>query len=494
MPMEPLRPMPMFKPVESLRLSKFGPTLQHMQIKGEKYKTWLITACVVVLIFSYRLFLPSSKDENLTGAFQRTRITHMASIGKKPIEELPSCGKTMLYLFAGASGLGSELSLYTEAAAVATWLNYTMLVDDTRWNYGRLSDYFDIPPLKCRPPSNWREMPRTLFSNLGKKESDHVWLDREHPDGYTSHVLQQVDSRAIDTHAVWNMINHREQRTILPAEQNLHYSVKPIFDAKSDAFRHIWKPNQMILDEVMKLKVELNDKLLALQNKTSHRTSTADFDLDSPMARKVISIQFRLGDKIDENMGWKTAGLSGVKSAQSNPRPYLEIAKSYVPDWKTSKELPALFILSDDPEAALKKFEEHQSFYPASQRFPLIVSPKGISIAEHGHLQSSFNTAPLEVRKTLAVALIRDITFAVDNSESIVCSSSSNLCNTMFHLRGPQDLIGSAGSCRSVDIRWHPTGIAHSFNNLSLDAVKDREKILAMMPRLATDPKNYIEL
>ncbi|EGG00384.1 uncharacterized protein MELLADRAFT_67868 [Melampsora larici-populina 98AG31] len=418
----------------------------------------------------------------------------MDGMTRRPVDELPPCAKTLLFIFRDIAGLGSELSYYGEAAAVASMLNYTILLDDSIWNYGRLSDYFDIPPLACRPPQNWREMPRERFANVGVNESDHVWANRDIDVSYSGYLLQHVDSRAIDTHAVWNLFNYREQRTILPAVQNLHHSVKPIFDAKSGAFRHIWKPNKMILEEVKKLKVELNERMLALENIVSHRRSSADFDLDSPMARRLITIHFRLGDKIIENDAMKPAETIGIKPAQGNPHPFFEVVKSYVPDWKTSKELPVLYILSDDPEGALKMFEEYQSFYPPSQRFPLIVSPKTISISEHGHLQSKFNSAPLDVRKKLATELIRDLTFAVDNSESIVCSSASNLCNIMFLLRGSQDLIGPTGSCRSVDVRWYPNYMIHPFNELSLNMTKDREKILEMIPRLATDPRNYIDL
>ncbi|EGG00327.1 uncharacterized protein MELLADRAFT_118052 [Melampsora larici-populina 98AG31] len=493
--MESLLPMPIGEPTGKSKYLDFQPILKSVQTTWGKYKTLISVSTLVFFIGSSWLFIPWSKFEFQSKPIHRARIgvAHMSDTRGIPVEELPLCNKTMLYTLRDIAGLGSELSYYGEAAAVASLLNYTMILDDSKWNYGKLSDYFDVPPLDCRPPQNWREMPRTLFDNVGLNESDHVWASRDN-DGYSRYLLQHVDSRAVETHAVWNLFNHREQRSILPAVQNLHHSVKPIFDAKSDAYRHIWKPNQMILDEVMKLKVELNDKLLAPQNKTSHGTSSAGFDLDSPMARKVISVQFRMGDKIDENDYTKPAAAIGMKPAQGNPHPFFEVVKSYVPDWKTSKELPVLFVLSDDPEAALKMFDEYQSFYPPSQRFPLIVSPKAASITEHGHLQSSFNSAPLDVRKKLATALIRDLTFAVDNSDSIVCSSASNLCNIMLHLRGSEDLIGPTGSCRSVDVRWFPNAMIHSLNALSLDAIKDRDQILAMVPRLATDARNYVDL
>lgn len=494
MPMEPLLPMPMSEPTVKSKFSDVRAILKSVQIPRAKYKTWMIVTFWVLFTGSSWLFIPWPKYEFQTKRSHRARIgvPHMSDTGGKPAKELPLCAKTMLWKFRSYAGLGSEFAYYGEAAAVASFLNYTVLFDDSEWNYGKLSDYFDPPPLDCRPPQNWKEMPRTRFANIGLNESDHVWTDRDNTE-YSGNLLQRVDSRAVDTHAVWNLFNHREERAVLPAVQNLHHSVKPIFDAKSDAYQRLWRPNKMILDEVKKLKVELNDQLLALQTKVSQRTSPADFGLDSPMARKVITVQFRLGDKGAENDITKPAAAIGMKRAHGNPYPFFEVVKSYVPDWKTSKELPALYVLSDDPEAALKVFEEYQSLYPAAQRFPLIISPKGISLTEHGHLQAKFNTAPLEVRKKLTTELIRDLTFAVDNSESIVCSFSSNLCHIMAHLRGSQDLIGPTASLRSVDVRWFPNANIRMLNSLSLDVTKDREKILAMVPRLATDPRNYVD-
>ncbi|KAG0144240.1 hypothetical protein CROQUDRAFT_47559, partial [Cronartium quercuum f. sp. fusiforme G11] len=98
------------------------------------------------------------------------------------------------------------------------------------------------------------------------------------------------------------------------------------------------------------------------------------------------------------------------------------------------------------------------------------------------------------VRQKSAYALIRDVTFAVDNSEAIVCSLSSNVCNLMFHLRGSQDVIGPNSSVRSVDMRWHPTAFSEAVRDLSLHPVKDRAQILALAPQLAANEKNYIDI
>ncbi|KAG0141675.1 hypothetical protein CROQUDRAFT_110344 [Cronartium quercuum f. sp. fusiforme G11] len=384
------------------------------------------------------------------------------------------------------------------AALTASRFNYTILIDDSNWNYGRLTDYFDIAPLSCQPPHDWKEMPRSAFSLSGLNQSDHVYASRYERDGYKSFILENVDKRAIDTHSVWNYLNHRDRKVVLPATQNLHYSLQSLFDMKSAALRDIWRPNKMILDEILKMKKDFNDKMLQSLPTTGHARpkvfSPNSLDLESPLPKKLISVHFRLGDKKYEVESSRPAASNGVMSAYANPKPYLDLVRSFVPDWKTSKNLPMLFVFSDDAKEAIRHFDEEQLLYYPNQRFPLLSPPESKMITDHGWNQAEFNTAPLAVRQKLGSALIRDVTFAVDHSEAIICSSSSNICNLMFHLRGSQEAIGPNPSVRSVDVRWYPTAFCLEMTNLSLDPVKDRDQILAMAPQLAANEKNYIEL
>ncbi|KAG0147225.1 hypothetical protein CROQUDRAFT_76810 [Cronartium quercuum f. sp. fusiforme G11] len=384
------------------------------------------------------------------------------------------------------------------AALTASKLNYTILIDDSQWNYGRLTDYFDPVPLSCQPPHDWKEMPRSAFSHSGPNESDHVYASRDDWGGYTSFILEHVDKRAIDTHSVWNFVNLRDQNVVLPATQNLHYSLQSLFDMKSAALRHIWRPKKMILDEILKMKKDINDKILQSLPTTGHAQPKAfppnPLDLESPLPKKLITVHFRLGDKKSEVDNKPPAANDGMMSAYAKAKPYLDAVRSFVPDWKTSKNLPTLFVFSDDAKEAIRHFDEHQSFYYPHQRFPLLSPPETKTFIDHGWNQAQFNVAPLAVRQKLAYALIRDVTFAVDNSEAIVCSLSSNVCNLMFHLRGSQDAIGPNSSVRSVDMRWYPTAFSEAVRDLSLHPVKDRAQILALAPQLAANEKNYIEI
>ncbi|KAH9815140.1 hypothetical protein DFH28DRAFT_1165413 [Melampsora americana] len=457
---------------------------------------FFILLIVGITILALYLSFDPSKSLSQSMQHHRTRIAVNQKAHKlvSQTTELPICARTFLFVFTNLAGLGSELDIYTSAAATASLLNYSVVVDDSTWNYGKLSDYFDVEPLPCQLPKNWKDMPRALFSNAGKNQPDHVWSSRNdlvNNPAFRNYLMQYMDDRAANTHSVWNMVNYREQRTILPAYQNVHHTMKTIFDAKSEAYRRIWRPNKAVLEEIMKLKREINKQML--DNKQANHKSSPNFGLESPLARKLMTIHFRLGDKARENHDVTPAEHIGMKLAQGNPHPYLEVIRSFVPDWKSSKELPALFILSDDPQTALDKFNQQQSLYSPDNRFPLLLPPNE-EHTEHGHLEKSFNSAPLSVRIQMGITLIRDITFAVDHSEGIVCSGSSNICKLMFHLRGSQDAIGPNGTVRSVDVRWYPTEWAHQFTQLSLEPLGNQEKIIQMAHELSLDPRNYIDL
>ncbi|KAH9808699.1 hypothetical protein DFH28DRAFT_935212 [Melampsora americana] len=499
---QPLLPMPIDEQTDNTGLTSRSKknlgrktTLQKLPITSTNFFISLTVVVLIILTIGVSI-IKWEIDNKHTKPRVKTGVIHKVDKSHHEPSELPNCRKTFVYRFVNPFGLGSELGIYSVAAVAASASGYTMILDDSKWIYGRLSDYFDIPPPPCRPPSE--DTPRTAFKNLGSNQPDHVYGNWEHRDEYAEYMLGLLNQRALDVHAVWNLMNHREERTVLPATQNLHYSLKPIFDAKSEAFRHIWRPNQLILDEIKVMKKNFNDQMIeSISSKGQRMINNSvikSLGSDSPMAKKMISVQFRLGDKKAEIERMNPAGTIGMATSSQNSKAFLEVIRSFVPDWKKSESLPSVFIFSDDVETVIREFEDDQSFYPLSQRFPLLSSPNSVRLTDHGFDQAKFDSSSPELRRKLTIALVRDITFAVDNSEGIVCSASSNICNMMFLLRGSEDAIGPQTSIRSVDVRWYPTTSIHEMNQRSLDMIKNRKEILEMIPRLAADEKNYIDL
>ncbi|KAG0141089.1 hypothetical protein CROQUDRAFT_68701, partial [Cronartium quercuum f. sp. fusiforme G11] len=431
----------------------------------------------------------------MTSASQRVRIgiRHPPPPLSLTNAKLPVCERTFLYKFTPWGGLGFQLIEWAVASWVAKELNYTMVIDDSNWNYGRFSDFFDMPPLPCQPPPENIERP--LFQNAKVDQGNHIYSTITERKPFEKYLYDKIDQQVIDVNSVWRLVNYREEASVLPAEQNLHYKFKPIFDAKSEAIRHIWRPNKYVLDEILKMKKELNIRMMeSLHPGPSGTKATlpSSFDLDSPMAGKLISVHFRLGDKGPEMENLRPAAHVGMKNAFAHPKPFFEVIRSFVPNWKNSPKLPTLFLFSDDGPDALEKFNQYQSLFIPSQRFPILQPPEEMPITDKGWDQNQFDAYSTEVKKKMVIRLIRDITFAADNSDSIVCTTCSNICSLLFHLRGSEEIIGRHGSIRSVDAPWYPTSASWDLFDLSLDPVKDHDKIFALVPELAKDEKNYI--
>lgn len=62
------------------------------------------------------------------------RASHVFDESKTP------CQKTLLYRFAGAHGFASEYLIFLRVAMLAEHFGYHLLLDDSRWNYGRWAE------------------------------------------------------------------------------------------------------------------------------------------------------------------------------------------------------------------------------------------------------------------------------------------------------------------------------------------------------------------
>lgn len=56
-------------------------------------------------------------------------------------ETLPVCKRVMLFKFSSSHGFSSEMLHYLRAAVIAQKLGYTLLGDDSEWNYGERDLY-----------------------------------------------------------------------------------------------------------------------------------------------------------------------------------------------------------------------------------------------------------------------------------------------------------------------------------------------------------------
>ncbi|KAJ3552115.1 hypothetical protein NM688_g4324 [Phlebia brevispora] len=119
-------------------------------------------------------------------------------------ERTKVCSKTITYQLDGHVGLAADLALMAQAAALARERNRTFLIDDTYWNRGKWSDYFQDVRLRqpgpepgCRapPPEELVACPRlarhwVINSRTAKYHFGHAYYE-EYENAYKQNLNRQ---------------------------------------------------------------------------------------------------------------------------------------------------------------------------------------------------------------------------------------------------------------------------------------------------------------
>ncbi|KAK4056649.1 hypothetical protein OIO90_002201 [Microbotryomycetes sp. JL221] len=177
---------------------------------------------------------------------------------------LPQCKRVLLFKFSNVAGFSSEMNLYLQASVIATKLGYTLLSDDSEWNFGHLRSYFVPRTIHCQPPQDW--FVTSVAVALGSKRwplQDRVWYGRElalaGDQWLRDEILDQQDMFQLKGQK-WD-----SSVTILPQGQTLPNSLIEIFEDFTIAAKEVWKPNQELANLIQKQRMELGlgaDKLL----------------------------------------------------------------------------------------------------------------------------------------------------------------------------------------------------------------------------------------
>ncbi|GAA5869756.1 hypothetical protein JCM3774_003840 [Rhodotorula dairenensis] len=233
----------------------------------------LIAACVVVLfVLQIAPALLSSSASQTVTAQARHRKARMAGAGESWIlprkwrgiepgdgpatlngETLPDCKRVLLYRFQGTHGFSSEIMHYLRAGVIAQKLGYTLLADDSEWNYGALSDYFLPRLIHCRPPADW--FSTDLATRIGTRRwqsKDRVWVSRD-----MEHEMDQwIRDEMLDPPTV-DELRSRQHGRILPEGETLPIAFEDSFDDFVATLKEVWRPNAQLAMLVRRQRLEL---------------------------------------------------------------------------------------------------------------------------------------------------------------------------------------------------------------------------------------------
>ena len=102
-------------------------------------------------------------DKQVKGIEYKARKLHPDRflVGEEAVKNAPICPSTLVFVLETAkAGLGETLMMLWTAYGLAKIEGRSFFVDDTRWAYGKWTDYFELPPIEeCRPPPRHEILP-----------------------------------------------------------------------------------------------------------------------------------------------------------------------------------------------------------------------------------------------------------------------------------------------------------------------------------------------
>ncbi|CAH7666431.1 expressed protein [Phakopsora pachyrhizi] len=417
-------------------------------------------------------------------------------------EQNGDCRKTMLYQFTSPYGLFSELLMYNRYASLGRSLGYTILIDDSYWNQGKLSDYFDIKYPDCSKRLNASTIERKLHCDKGMANYDHVIARRQCVDLLDSEVYSKIDPEFSKLESVWKFINQRNDLTTLPTEQNLNFRVKSIFDAQASELLRVWKPNSQIKKLVSDFERAIDNSNFL--NEKGGRGSTR--------RRKTIGLHFRLGDKVEEVSLNQYIGGFGIPPGFGNPSRHIQKLLDLANDhrWlepertsffsRFSKKTINVVTISDNIDDALNRLEGHKKSFinhPLPMNFMGLAKYRNSSTdspIESGHKQSEFNNLPMSEKIKRNQAVLSEVEYLVRNTDGIICSMASNVCNALMLLSGSHKIIDDVKKnkrksfVRSVDHRWFATSYYRESKTLKTD------EAINLGLKFSKDYRNHVDL
>ncbi|GAA95941.1 uncharacterized protein L969DRAFT_101050 [Mixia osmundae IAM 14324] len=400
---------------------------------------------------------------------------------------LPLCQRTLLYSFAGLHGFASEYMSFLRVAVLAQRFNYTLLVDDHAWNYGKMSDYFDLPALDCRLPRRWESIkrPRMSYNNATNDLTMPSWLVH-------NHVRYKRDFRYLDQLFLANYVEPADlaslhERDVLefprPAPLSAQATIEPAFVNALDELGRVahiyWQPN-----------VAVRAKMAALERREFWQS------------KRVLGAHIRLGDKSKESAGISPLHLFSKHSASYKaiaqrialrPKPeakltaqvaaiYLEAASDILDSLRQparylrrlqrrQETSTTLLIMSDAATAVddLRSFSTHpelnvqstqgspdESTQQEKPRSWIRVAIDRLLRRAQGFHESAWNRLPEDERVARTSEMISDITVITRRCNGFVAAGSSNVARLMTVLAIDKAKLGLV---RSIDVRIFPTAI-----------------------------------
>lgn len=324
------------------------------------------------------------------------------------------CSKSITYLLDEQSGFTTDLALIVQVARLAQEQNRTFLVDDSRWNQGKWTDYFmDVrlsqtdpePGCQAPPPEELVACPRTARHWVISSQTAPFHLGNAFRKAYEDSSARGISRQ------------------------------KPLYDRALRSFATTIRPNAQVGELIHAARSEIAS-ILSLPNVSRSSHSAAPY----------IGLHIRGGDH--------KAASSPDHRPSVHLEEYIRIARDtwtrLYPDWPLAVSSttavpqepahfpspPITYLASDAPEA-LRDFVGAFPSSTAIFALDLSTNPDLRALApQHAYVEEDFVTEDEEERIALTRGMIVDLAllsglWAINGDVvpgATICTASSNVC------------------------------------------------------------------
>ncbi|SCV72254.1 BQ2448_4948 [Microbotryum intermedium] len=485
--------------------------------------------------------IPSEQVEDRPVIDKSTKLVNRPAIAvsqdtpwvlEESTERLPHCQKTLLFQFTPWWGFASEWLLYLRAASLADKLGYTLVEDDRRWNYGRLSNYFLPRKLTCAPPRDWADA--RVATEIGrpgwKKQPRLVWsrLRIQHLDDWTRETYLDpiVMQKLHDTNVAYA---RNRSRNMLAEGDTMPQGLEEAFKDHVKAARFLWKLKDSIDTEVEAARTELEmgphhitvathirlgdkgpeyeleAKAMGITNKfgnltvylqaaheamtrilpggtpyTDEAPSPGGLDLESAHSPSLVvmtaeaHVMSRLAkDSLLRPFTLAQPPAPGIASLKHVAHHKTESDKPQVPDW--FKDIQGKTPSTYEKRASIK--DDAESTKESSPAKPEEGNKNPRPGLASGFSQSEFNRLPMLERVIHTRTFIRDLTLFSRDADAFIVSGSSNIGRLAMLIGGYEATVGPkdeegrslGGRIRSIDAHWFPTAYSEALYHTVID-------------------------
>ena len=171
----------------------------------------IFKSIIVVLILTLVILYNTLRKQRPTSMVFSFAVRHNCSFDHIDVCQAggPGTNGTFLYIIWGGAGFGSELNQLLLAFAYSVASRRQFLIDSRLWNYGNLSDYFQLSPISFNRSMNYTFLVEDSRKNdqIQYLKTTRIGLQVQRFWRITRH-LQNIDSKRRVTHYFWQTMSN----------------------------------------------------------------------------------------------------------------------------------------------------------------------------------------------------------------------------------------------------------------------------------------------